>query len=42
MEVRRENGGKGRNVGGTTNTKGHLRGHMETYYSRSFLKYLHI
>jgi hypothetical protein len=26
----------------TANTKGHLRGHMEIYYSTSFLKYIHI
>jgi hypothetical protein len=28
--------------GGTAKTKGHLRGCMKTYYSRSFLKYIHI
>lgn len=26
---------------GLTNTKVHLKGHMETYYSRSLLKYIH-
>lgn len=25
----------------TTNTKGHMKAHMETYHSRSFLKYIH-
>lgn len=29
-------------MGGTINTKGHLRGHKEAYYCRSFLKYIHI
>ena len=27
---------------GTSKTKGHLRSHMETQYSRSSLKYTHI
>lgn len=29
-------------MGGTTNTKGHLKNHKETYHSSSFLKYIHI
>ena len=28
--------------GGISTTKGHLSGCMETHYSRSFLKYIHI
>lgn len=34
--------GKAGNMGGTTNTKGHLKNHMETYYFRCFLKYKHV
>lgn len=28
--------------GRTTNIKGQLRGHMETYYCRQFLRYIHV
>lgn len=33
--------GDERGKGGIANTKSHLRGHMETYYSKGFLKYVH-
>lgn len=35
-------GAKGGNEGGETNTKGHLKGQMETHYSRSVFKNIHI
>lgn len=35
---RDEKWGKGRNMERATNTSGHLRVHMKTYYSNNFLK----
>jgi hypothetical protein len=33
--------GEGGMWGGTATTKAHLKTHTETYYCRSFLKYMH-
>jgi hypothetical protein len=38
----RKGGWKERREYGRGNTKGPLRSHMEIYYSRSFLKYIHM
>lgn len=34
--------GRGVNMGGTTNTKGFLKSHVEIYHCGSFLKHVHI
>ena len=34
-------GDKERKTGGTAKIKSHLKSHMEPYYSRFFLKYIH-
>jgi hypothetical protein len=39
MERQTEEQGTVGTWGKTEKSKGHLRGHMETYYSRSFLKW---
>ena len=42
MERGRKRGNKKEIPAGPVNIKGHLRGHMETYYNRGLLKYIYI
>lgn len=42
MGSRLERGVREKIRGGTTNTNNHLRGHIEAYYCRSILKYIHV